>query len=147
MVRKDRKPIISVTIEDCEVQTFRAGGKGGQHQNKTETGVRITHKQSGAVGEARDSRSQVDNKRAAFKRMADSTKFQNWLRLEVARIQSGKTVEELVDEMVQEKYLRVEFRDRTGTTWVDEPVDNTTAIKFTKEGTYNVELGEQSESD
>lgn len=146
MAKREKQPIISVTIDDCEVQTFRAGGKGGQHQNKTETGVRISHKASGAVGEARDSRSQVDNKRAAFKRMADSAKFQNWLRLEVARIQSGKTIEELVDEMVQEKYLRVEYRDRTGTTWVDEPVDNTTAIEFTKEGIYD-ELGKQSESD
>lgn len=62
---QDRKPFLSVTMNDCDLQTFAAGGKGGQHQNCTNTGVRITHRASGAVGEARDSRSQLQNKQAA----------------------------------------------------------------------------------
>jgi protein subunit release factor B len=43
-----RERILSVTLADCRVDTFRAGGKGGQNQNKRETGVRITHRASGA---------------------------------------------------------------------------------------------------
>lgn len=70
-----REKILSVTLKDCRVDTFRAGGKGGQNQNKRETGVRITHPPSGAVGQARDERSQVQNKRLAFRRMAQSDKF------------------------------------------------------------------------
>jgi|SRR5581483_6603836 len=75
-----RKPNITVTKKDLVVETFRAGGPGGQHQNKTETGVRVTHPPSGAVGEARDSRSQADNKKAAFLRMTEDPKFQLWIK-------------------------------------------------------------------
>lgn len=71
-----RTRILSVTIADCEVQTFRAGGSGGQNQNKRDTGVRIIHRASGARGEARDERSQLQNKRLAWKRMAASPQFQ-----------------------------------------------------------------------
>lgn len=76
-----KRRVSLVTKKDLVVETFRAGGKGGQAQNKTETGVRITHPPSGAVGEARDSRSQDQNKRAAFRRMVASPHFQVWLDL------------------------------------------------------------------
>lgn len=72
--------IKTVTIHDCEVQTFRAGGKGGQNQNKRDTGVRVIHHPSGAVGEAREERSQLQNKQTAFRKMAESTKFQLWIK-------------------------------------------------------------------
>lgn len=75
-----RERVFSVTLDDCQVDTFRAGGKGGQNQNKRETGVRITHRESGAVGEARDERSQLQNKKLAFRRMTDTAKFQAWLK-------------------------------------------------------------------
>lgn len=74
----DRQLVLRVTIEDCVVQTFRAGGKGGQNQNKRDTGVRVTHPPSGAVGTAREHRGQLDNKRAAFGRMARSAEFVAW---------------------------------------------------------------------
>lgn len=71
-----KEKILSVTLADCRVDYFRAGGKGGQKQNKTNSGVRVVHPPSGAVGEGRDQRSQLANKRAAFSRMAHSDKFQ-----------------------------------------------------------------------
>jgi len=64
-------PVFSVTIKDCTVETFRSGGKGGQNQNKRDTGVRVKHAPSGAVGESREHRTQLENKRAAFRRMAN----------------------------------------------------------------------------
>lgn len=70
-----RELIFSVTLKDCEQQTFRSGGKGGQNQNKRETGVRIIHHPSGARGEARDERSQLQNKKLAFRRMAEHPLF------------------------------------------------------------------------
>lgn len=81
----ERKPFLSVTLADCKVDTFRAGGNGGQNQNKRDTGVRITHKASGAVGEARDERSQLQNKKAAFKRMSETTTFQLWLKRQLGQ--------------------------------------------------------------
>ena len=51
-----RKHLFSITKKDFEVQTFRAGGKGGQHQNKTDSAVRIIHRESGAASEPRSER-------------------------------------------------------------------------------------------
>lgn len=83
----ERQHILSVTIHDCETQTFRAGGKGGQNQNKRDTGVRVIHHPSGARGEARDERSQKQNKRRAFLRMTQTKKFRVWLRRMTGQIQ------------------------------------------------------------
>lgn len=83
---KERTKILSVTLKDCEVETFRAGGKGGQHQNKTDSAVRVRHRPSGAVGESREERSQLANKQKAFGRMARSKEMEVWLRKQVARI-------------------------------------------------------------
>lgn len=128
-VRKERRLLFSVTVDDCRVDTFRAGGKGGQHQNKTETGVRITHLASGAVGEARDSRSQHDNKLAAWKRMVATPKFQAWMRLETARRLGKPTPEQIVDEQMRSQNLRVERRDDAGRweTWSVDGKDDQSA--------------------
>jgi ribosome-associated protein len=56
------KDFSSILLSSCEVQTFRAGGKGGQHQNKTESGVRLVHRPTGITAVCRDERSQYLNK-------------------------------------------------------------------------------------
>ena len=50
-------------------ETFRCGGKGGQKQNKTETGVRITDLVTGMSCEGREHRTQAQNQKAAFERL------------------------------------------------------------------------------
>lgn len=72
-----------VTIKDCETQTYKGSGPGGQHRNKTQTGVRIIHHPSGARAECCETRSQHENKRIAFKRMAESPEFQRWAKAQV----------------------------------------------------------------
>ncbi len=52
---------IEIRDEDLERQVFRAGGPGGQHQNKTESAVRYIHKPTGVRGESRSERSQHKN--------------------------------------------------------------------------------------
>jgi len=52
-------------LAQCEVQTFRSGGKGGQHVNKTETAVRLVHT-SGIIAQCQTHRSQTLNKRDAL---------------------------------------------------------------------------------
>jgi len=56
---------------DVLFETMRAGGPGGQHQNKTESAVRALHLPTGLVCEARDGRSQFQNKAKALARLRD----------------------------------------------------------------------------
>ncbi len=56
---------------DCDMEFFVAGGPGGQHRNKVETGVRLTHRPSGIVVAATERRSQSANREAAFERLAE----------------------------------------------------------------------------
>lgn len=104
--------IFSITKNDFDVQTFRSGGKGGQNQNKVESGVRIIHRASGAVGESREYRDQPQNKKAAFRRLVESAKFKTWLKIETAKqslsLLERRKIEKQVDDWMAEEYLKIE---------------------------------------
>ena len=55
---------------DCDLEFFIASGPGGQHRNKVETGVRLTHRPSGMSVTATERRSQHANRVVAYERMA-----------------------------------------------------------------------------
>lgn len=80
-----RELVLSVTPADCELQTFSAGGPGGQNQNRRSTGVRWIHHPSGARGESREERSQLQNKKRAWRRMSESKEFKAWVRFTLSR--------------------------------------------------------------
>jgi protein subunit release factor A len=56
-------------LRQCRVQTFRSGGKGGQHQNVTDSGVRLVHLPTGVRAESRTDRSQHRNRAIALERL------------------------------------------------------------------------------
>ena len=75
----------ALTDRDVRFEAFRAGGPGGQHQNKTESAVRAIHIASGLSVVARDERSQHRNKALALERMAALIRLQGELEAITAR--------------------------------------------------------------
>ena len=96
-----RKLLFSVTLADCDVETFRASGPGGQHRNKVASAVRIRHRASGAVGQATEHRSQHQNKKAAWERMGKSKTFQAWAKMHAAKLQGQPSTDEIVAKQMQ----------------------------------------------
>ncbi len=64
-------------LAECRVDTFRSGGKGGQHQNKVESGVRLTHLPTGLVVTSRKHRSQHRNREDALERLSRKLEAMN----------------------------------------------------------------------
>jgi len=60
---------MNIRDQDLEIEFVRASGPGGQHRNRRETGVRLTHKPSGIVVLATERRSQSENRRVALERL------------------------------------------------------------------------------
>ena len=66
-----RDLLFSARRKDFRVETFRSGGPGGQHQNKIESGVRITHIATGLSAESREGKSQYQNRVKAFRKLCE----------------------------------------------------------------------------
>ena len=95
-------PLVDDTIEveinpaDLSWDTFRASGAGGQHVNKTESAVRVTHGPTGIVAECQDERSQHKNRDRAMK-MLRSRIYELELKKQQAErdeVEAGKTANE-----------------------------------------------------
>lgn len=112
-----RERLFSLTKKDFEVQTSRGSGAGGQNRNKRDTKVRIIHKASGAVGESQEERSQEQNKKTALKRLTETKLFKAWLARAVHELNTGETVEQRVDRLMNEANIKVEVKDESN-KWI-----------------------------
>jgi len=86
-------------LRDCEVETFRSSGPGGQHVNKTESAVRLRHLPSGIVVSSQQERSQHRNKALCLQRLRQKVARLNYrprkrVPTRVPRSAKNRTLEE-----------------------------------------------------
>lgn len=104
-------------LAECRVETFRAGGPGGQHQNTTDSGVRLTHLPTGISVTARESRSQHRNRKMALARLRAA--LEERARPEKPRIPT-KVPKREKRERLEEKRRRSELKRRRGKPDLEE---------------------------
>lgn len=108
----DRPPIPEsdeALLAECRVETFSSGGKGGQHQNRTASGVRLVHLPTGTRAVSRDERSQVRNRSIAVKRLRE--KLEEARRVRPARKATGVPKREK-ERRLESKKRRAETKAR-----------------------------------
>lgn len=101
------------------MQTFSVGGPGGGGKDTSNSGVRLIHDASGAVGEGRETRSNTQNRRAALRKLATSREFLAWHKTECARL-LGKAVEETPAQIMVRVDRMIEQGLKDGTILMEE---------------------------
>jgi protein subunit release factor A len=90
--------LFTVGRKDFVRQTFSVGGHGGGGKDTSNSGVRLIHPPSKAVGEGRENRSNTLNERSAFRKLVETKEFKSWHRAECAR-RLGQIQEETPEQI------------------------------------------------
>lgn len=110
----ERKRIRICGPNDFDVSYFCGSGAGGQARNKVHSGVQIQHRESGAIGRACDTRSQAENKAAAFKRLTKTPQFKFWLSRKFYELEQGEKLEATIERETKPEFLRFEIKNAAG---------------------------------
>jgi protein subunit release factor B len=102
------------SAKDFDVSYFCGSGPGGQARNKVASGVQIAHRETGAIGRASDSRSQHDNRCAAFRRLCATPRMKFWIEAKRYEAIQGETLAETVERDMDARNLKFEVRGDDG---------------------------------
>lgn len=108
--------LFSVTASDCDWSYTKGTGAGGQKRNKTSSAVHCTHRASKAHGYSEDTRSQLDNKKLAFQRMAATDKFKKWHQHEIS-VRTGQQA--IIDANVEKEMKKIKVETRQDGKWTE----------------------------
>ena len=88
-------------LAQCRVERFRVSGPGGQHRNKTDSAVRLTHQPTGTVGYAAERRSQHQNRQTALSRLRRTIALEQRSDVELERYHPPPTLQRILPKSVQ----------------------------------------------
>ena len=99
-------------LKECNVDTFRAGGKGGQHMNKTESAVRMTHLLTGIVVTCQDERSQYQNKQKCLIQLRKKLEALNYRPPIRIPTKKSRATKEKIQETKKKHSLKKQLRKK-----------------------------------
>ena len=105
-------------LSECKVERFRSRGKGGQHANKTESAVRLTHIKSRIQVMCQENRSQHINKIKCIKELRIRMKKNNYVQPK--RIQTKPTRGSIERRLLTKKYTSKKKKDRKKSNFIND---------------------------
>ena len=118
MGKKKRELLFSLTRKDFKIDYFSGTGSGGQYRNRHKNCVRLQHIETGIIVTGQSNRNRQANIKEAFNNLLNHPRFKLWFNRKINEKLSGKTVEQIVEEMMKDEYLKVEGKDEKG-NWVE----------------------------
>jgi len=117
-VVESRELIYRLTKKDFEITHYKGSGPGGQNRNKNSTAVRIKHPESGATASCSEHKSQLQNRKVAFRRLIETPQFKIWHARKVHEYSTQKTIEQEIEELMKPHNIKTEVKDGQG-KWIE----------------------------
>ena len=99
-------------LNECNIDTFRAGGKGGQHLNKTDSAARLTHIPTGTVVTCQDQRSQYQNKRKCLSQLRKKIEAMNYHKPDRILTKKPRAAKEKILQTKKKQSIKKQLRQK-----------------------------------